>query len=90
MLAATGACRETHANLDEYTNDYGVTAVCTVNDHHARSDQPEMGANLWVRAPSNDCTDERWCVVTAETSDRYVDDSVEHRRRSPMGWGWQH
>ena len=62
------------SNLDEYTNFYGVTAVCAVNDHDTRSNYSEMGANLWICAPSNDLSDEHRGMVTIENSDRYFED----------------
>ena len=34
-----------NANLDEFANYYGVTAVCAVNEHDTRSSYSEMGAN---------------------------------------------
>ena len=43
-----------NVNLDEYTNFYGVTAVCSVNYHGERSHYSEEGAALWVCAPSSD------------------------------------
>ena len=43
-----------NVNLDEYTNFYGVTAVCSVNHHGERSHYSERGAALWVCAPSSD------------------------------------
>ena len=62
------------SNLDEYSNYYGVTAVCAVNDHDTRSNYSEMGANLWICAPSNDLRDEHRGIVTIENSDRYYED----------------
>ena len=62
------------SNLDEYANYYGVTAVCAVNDHDTRSNYSEMGANLWICAPSNDLSDEHRGMVTIENSDRYFED----------------
>ena len=62
------------SNLDEYANYYGVTAVCAVNDHDTRSNYSEMGANLWICAPSNDLSDEHRGIVTIENSDRYFED----------------
>ncbi len=43
-----------HANLNGRANYYAVTAVCAVNYDDVRSGYSEMGANLWVCAPSND------------------------------------
>ena len=63
-----------NANLDEFANYYGVTAVCAVNEHDIRSSYSEMGANLWVCAPSGDRAQDYRGIVTTENSDRYVDD----------------
>ena len=63
-----------NANLDEFANYYGVTAVCAVNEHDTRSSYSEMGANLWVCAPSGDRAQDYRGIVTTENSDRYVDD----------------
>ena len=62
-----------NANLNELANYHGVTAVCAVNDGDTRSYYSEMGANLWVCAPSSGGLDYRG-IVTAENYDRYVDD----------------
>ena len=51
-----------------------MTAVCAVSDHDTRSSYSEMGANLWVCAPSNDLSDEHRGIVTIENSDRYLED----------------
>ena len=59
-----------NSNLSELANYYAVTAVCAVNDHDTRSFYSEMGANLWVCAPSNGLQDYRG-IVTTENSDRY-------------------
>ena len=61
------------SNLNEVANYHGVTAVCAVNDQDARSDYSEMGANLWVCAPSSGGAEYRG-IVTTENSDRYVYD----------------
>ncbi len=63
-----------NSNLDEYNNHYGVTSVCAVNDHDTRSGISEMGANLWVCAPSNDRTDLHQGILTTENSDRYYEE----------------
>ena len=63
-----------NSNLSEYSNHYGVTAVCAVNDDYKRSTYSEMGANLWVCAPSGDDDPEHRGIVTLENSDRYLND----------------
>ena len=62
------------SNLDVLANYYGVTAVCAVNDHDTRSSFSEMGANLWVCAPSNDLTDPHQGILTTENNDRYYEE----------------
>ena len=62
-----------NSNLDEYANFFGVTAVCAVNDHDTRSAYSEMGANLWVCAPSGDFSQGYRGIVTTENNDRYED-----------------
>ena len=63
-----------NSNLDEVANYYGVTAVCAVNDHDTRSGFSEIGANLWVCAPSNDLSDLHQGIVTTDNSDRYFEE----------------
>ena len=63
-----------NSNLDELANFYGVTAVCAVNDHDTRSGFSEIGANLWVCAPSNDLTDLHQGILTTDNSDRYFEE----------------
>ena len=63
------------SNLDEYVNHYGVTAVCSVNSVGGRAGYSEMGANLWVCAPSNNRPGPLGAtlgILTTENSDRYV------------------
>ena len=42
-----------NSNLDGYNNFYGITAVCAVDYNDVRSYYSEVGANLWVCAPSS-------------------------------------
>ena len=72
--AGNGHLGGDNSNFSELTNYYGVTAVCAVNDHDVRSDFSEMGANLWVCAPSNDSSDEHRGILTTENSDRYYEE----------------
>ena len=74
FAAGNGHLDGDNANLDEFANYYGVTAVCAVNDHDTRSSYSEMGSNLWVCAPSGDGAQDYRGIVTTENSDRYVDD----------------
>ena len=60
-----------NSNLNELANYHAVTAVCAVNDGDTRASYSEMGANLWVCAPSGDRSAERRGILTTENSDRY-------------------
>ena len=63
--AGNGALVDDNANYGEYTNYYGVTAVCAVNNQGVRSLYSESGANLWICAPSNDQRQGRPGIVTS-------------------------
>ena len=65
------------SNLDEYANTHAVTAVCSVHSEGRRAGYSEMGANLWVCAPSNDRPGSLGGargILTTENSDRYYHD----------------
>ena len=66
--AGNGHLEGDEANLDEYANYYGVTAICAVDDDDTKSGYSETGANLWVCAPSSGGNRG---IVTTENSDRY-------------------
>ena len=73
VFAAGNDHAEGHdANLDEYVNHYGVTAVCAVNHNDVRTAYSEMGANLWVCAPSGDGTRGLPGIATTRNGDRYT------------------
>ena len=63
-----------NSNLDEYNSHYALTSVCAVSDHDTRSNYSELGANLWVCAPSNDDSDIHQGILTTENSDRYYEE----------------
>ena len=73
-----------NSNLSEVKNYYAVTAVCAVNDHDTRSAYSEMGANLWVCAPSGDLSQGYRGIVTTENNDRYVNDSSGTSAATPV------
>ena len=66
--AGNGHLKGDEANLDEYANYYGVTAICAVDDDDTKSSYSETGASLWVCAPSSGGNRG---IVTTENSDRY-------------------
>ncbi len=57
-----------HANFDEYSNYYAVTAVCSVDGEGNKSSFSEEGVNLWVCAPGED-------ITTTDNNDGYVFDA---------------
>ena len=67
--AGNGADDGDYSTLDEHANHYGVIAACAVNDYGKRTYYSEMGANLWVCAPSNDRLRPR--ITTTDTLSRY-------------------
>ena len=77
FAAGNGHLLGDDSNLDEVANYFGVTAVCSVHSGGSRAGYSEMGANLWVCAPSNDRPSRLGGVrgiVTTENSDRYYQD----------------
>ena len=53
VWAAGNGAPHDNSNLGGYANYYGVVAVCAVTNRGVRSTYSELGANLWVCAPSN-------------------------------------
>ena len=77
FAAGNGHLLGDDSNLDGMANYFGVTAVCSVHSGGSRAGYSEMGANLWVCAPSNDRPRSLGGVrgiVTTENSDRYYQD----------------
>ena len=62
-----------HANLDGYTNFHAVTAACAVGYDDRRSAYSEIGANLWVCAPSSSGREDLPRITTTHIPDRYRD-----------------
>ena len=74
--AGNGAQLGDHANLSEFANHYGVTAVCAVNDKGVRAGYSERGDNLWVCGPSGDIPrNGRQGIATTEPYDRYTQEA---------------
>ena len=71
FAGGNGALRGDNSNLDGFANYYAITSVCAVNERDTRSDYSEMGANLWVCAPSWDSREGYRGIVTTDNSDRY-------------------
>ena len=74
--AGNGAQLGDHANLSEFANHHGVTAVCAVNDQGVRAGYSERGDNLWVCGPSGDTPrNRRPGIATTEPYDRYTQEA---------------
>ena len=74
--AGNGAQLGDHANLSEFANHHGVTAVCAVNDQGVRAGYSERGDNLWVCGPSSDIPrNGRQGIATTEPYDRYTQEA---------------
>ena len=72
ISAGNGHRIGSHANLSELITHRGVTAVCAVNDSDVRASYSEVGANLWICAPSGEATlSEYREIITTENYDRY-------------------
>ena len=72
FAAGNGHRAHSNANLSELITHHGVTAVCAVNDGDDRASYSEVGANLWICAPSGEGRlPEHREIVTLENYDRY-------------------
>ena len=60
-------------NLDGLKNYYAVTAACAVNYNDVRASYSDVGAALWVCAPSGDIRSGLPGVTTTLNGDRYND-----------------
>ena len=74
FAAGNDAALGGNANLDEFKNHFHVTTVCATNDLGQRSSYSNLGANLWVCAPSGDRAQNHPEIVTTENYSTYVDD----------------
>ncbi len=63
--AGDGHEKGDQANFSEYSNYYGVTAVCSTDGFGKKSFFSEEGVNLWVCAPGSD-------IVTTDNNNGYV------------------
>jgi kexin len=77
FAAGNGHLLGDDSNLDGLANNHAVTAACSVHSEGKRAGYSEMGANLWVCAPSNDRPESLGGargILTTENSDRYYSD----------------
>ncbi len=76
--AGDGHENNDQANFSEYSNYYGVTAVCSTDGYGKKSIFSEEGVNLWVCAPGSD-------IVTTDNNDDYVVTSGTFLSASQVG-----
>ena len=72
FAAGNGGKYGDYSNLDEYANQWGITAVCSVNHSDKRAADSEPGPNLWVCAPSKD-GNKAPGIATTTGQGRYLD-----------------
>ena len=72
FAAGNGGKYGDYSNLDEYANQWGITAVCSVNHSDRRAADSEPGPNLWVCAPSKD-GNKAPGIATTTGQGRYLD-----------------
>ena len=71
--AGNGGQYGDYSNLDEYANQWGVTAVCAVNHSDERAALSEPGSNVWVCAPSSHSNKDP-AIATTTVQGRHSDD----------------
>ena len=62
---------QNNANLDERQNHYAVTTVCAVDYNDVRAEYSELGANLWICAPSQDKDADLPGIATTSVGNTY-------------------
>ena len=62
-----------NTNLDELKNSFAITAVCGIGYNDWRAVYSDMGASLWVCAPSGDGTGGTRHMTTTDPGNRYTD-----------------
>ena len=75
------------SNLGEYSNYFGVTAVCSVDSRDGKAGYSESGANLWVCAPANDrpgTLGGTFGILTTENANRYQRDFLGTSAAAPI------
>ena len=72
--AGNGHRDNDYANHDGRANFHAVTAVCAVGYDDRRSAYSEIGANLWICAPSNSGRNGLPGIATTHQVDRYRED----------------
>ena len=72
--AGNGHEEHSNANFDPHVNFYAGTTVCSVGYDDVRAEYSEMGANLWVCAPSSSGPFGLPAMTTTHQFDRYRDD----------------
>ena len=87
FAAGNGHLLGDDSNLGEYSNYYGVTAVCSVDSRDGKAGYSESGANLWVCAPANDRPSSlggAFGILTTANADRYHRDFLGTSAAAPI------
>ncbi len=62
-----------NTNLDELRNSFAVTTVCGIGYNDRRAVYSDVGASLWVCAPSGDGSGGTRHITTTDPGNRYTD-----------------
>ena len=87
FAAGNGHLLGDDSNLGEYSNYFGVTAVCSVDSRDGKAGYSESGANLWVCAPANDRPGSlggTFGILTTENANRYQRDFLGTSAAAPI------
>ena len=71
--AGNGHRSDDNTNLDELKNSFAVTTVCGIGYNDRRAVYSDMGASLWVCAPSGDGSGGTRHMTTTDPGNRYTD-----------------
>ena len=71
--AGNGYTNGDNTNLDELRNYFAVTTVCGIGYNDRRAVYSDVGASLWVCAPSGDGTGGTRHMTTTDPGNRYTD-----------------
>ena len=87
FAAGNGHLLGDDSNLGEYSNYFGVTAVCSVDSRDGKAGYSETGANLWVCAPANDRPSSlggTFGILTTANANRYHRDFLGTSAAAPI------
>ena len=82
--AGNGYLSGDNTNLDEFTNYFAVTTACGIGYNDRRAVYSDVGASLWVCAPSGDGTGGTRHMTTTDPGGRYTDEFAGTSAAAPI------